>query len=147
MGIIDDTQAAANWIAVALTGSGYHADLSPSSLWDLERFFDEHAMDGRAQPGGLLSEDLGSRLFGLGAYLGEVIRRDRGGAWRGDDSDPNAEVNVAVELASGARIWPVQRVVNRFTNGSEDNVAHYAAVLGVNIGPRPTSRIRRPFPG
>src|SRR5215475_968138 len=85
--IIEDTHSAATWIAAALTGSGYRADMSPASLWDLERFFDEHASDGRARPGGLLSDDLGPRLFGLGAYLGEVIRRDLGGVWQGDDSD------------------------------------------------------------
>lgn len=147
MGIIDDVQAAVEWISPALTSSGYRADLSPSSLWDLERFFDEQAKGGRARPGGLLSEGLGSRLFGLGAYLGEVIRRNLGGTWHGEDGDPQAEINVAVDLTGGARIWPVQRVMKRFANGHEDNVAHYAVVLGVDIGPRPTPRLRPPFPG
>ena len=147
MGIIDDVQAAVDWIAPALTSSGYRADLSPSSLWDLERFFGEQAQNGRARPGGLLSEGLGSRLFGLGAYLGEVIRRDLGGTWHGDDSDPQAEINVAVDLADGKRIWPVQRVMKRFRNGPEDNVAHYAILLGVDIATRTTLRMRPLYPG
>jgi hypothetical protein len=139
--------AAVDWIAAALTSSGYRADLSPSSLWDLERFFNEQMEDGKARPRGLLSEGLGSRLFGLGTYLGEVIRRDLGGAWHSDDSDPEAETNVAVDLANGARIWPVQRVMKRFRNGPEDNVAHHAVALGVDIGRRPAPRLRRPHPG
>ena len=147
MGIIDDVRAAATWIAAALTSSGYRADLSPSSLWDVERFFDEQARAGKARPQGLLSEGLGTRLFALGAYVGEVVRRDRGGAWHGDDSDPQVEINVAVDLADGKRIWPVQRVMKRFRNGPEDNVAHYAILLGVEIGPRPEPRLRRPYPG
>jgi hypothetical protein len=147
VGIVDDVRAAAVWIAAALTSSGYRADLSPSSLWDVERFFDEQAKDGSARPQGLLSEGLGARLFGLGAYLGEVIRRDLGGAWHGDDSDPQAEINVAVDLPGGVRIWPVQRVMKRFKNGPEDNIAHYAVALGVDIGPRPAPPLRRPYPG
>jgi hypothetical protein len=147
VGVIDDVPAAAEWIAAALTSSGYSADLSPSSLWDVERFFDEQTEDGRARPRGLLSEGLGSRVFGLGAYLGEVIRRDLGGAWHGDDSDPDAEINVAVDLANGLRIWPVQRVMKRIVNGPEDNVAHFAVALGMDIGRRPTPRLRRPYPG
>ena len=147
MGIIDDVQAAATWIAAALTSSGYRADLSPSSLWDVERFFDEHSTAGVARPQGLLSEGLGTPVFALGAYLGEVIRRDRGGAWHGDDNDPQAEINVAVHLADGKRIWPVQRVMKRFKNGPEDNIAHYAIFRGVDIGSRTELRMRRPYPG
>ena len=147
MGIVDEVQAAATWMAAALTSSGYPADLSPTSLWDVERFFEEQTTAGAARPHGLLSDDLGGRLFGLGAYLGEVIRRDRGGVWSGDDSDPHAEVNIAVDLADGSRIWPVQRVMKRFRNGPEDNVAHYAFALGVAIGRGPAPRLRRPFPG
>jgi hypothetical protein len=90
---------------------------------------------------------LGGRMFGLGAYLGEVIRRSLGGTWHGHDTDPEAEINVAVDLADGKRTWPVQRVVKRFANGREDNVAHYAFSLGVDIGPRPAPRLRPPYPG
>lgn len=147
MGIIDDVQAAATWIAAALTSSGYRADLSPSSLWELERFFNEQATAGKARPQGLLSEGLGTRLFALGAYLGEVVRRDRGGTWHGDDNDPQAEINVAVDLPDGKRIWPVQRVMKRFKNGPEDNVAHYAILLGVDIASRTELCLRRPYPG
>jgi hypothetical protein len=145
VGIVEDAQTSAEWIAAALTSSGYRADFSASSLWELERFFDEQAPDGRARSRGLLSTDLGARLFGLGAYLGEVIRRDVGGEWHGDDADPAAEVNVELRMPDGSRIWPIQRVMKRYHNGDEDSIAAYGVALGLPIGARPASRPRRLF--
>jgi hypothetical protein len=60
-----------------------------------------------ARPGGLLSQDLGSRLFAVGAYIGEVIPRERGGEWVADDNSPQAEINIAVRLPDGTTCWPV----------------------------------------
>jgi hypothetical protein len=37
--------------------------------------------------------------------------------------------------------------MKRFRNGYEDNVAHYAFLLGVDIGREPGPRLRRAFPG
>ena len=68
-------------IATALTSSGYRADFSPASLWDIDRFFDEQSDKGRPRRGGLLADETGARLFALGAYTGEVIRRAVGGTW------------------------------------------------------------------
>jgi hypothetical protein len=54
VGIVDDARASAERISRALTNSGYTADFSPQSAWELERFFDEQAPDGSAKVGGLL---------------------------------------------------------------------------------------------
>ncbi|MFF0201453.1 hypothetical protein [Streptomyces sp. NPDC005017] len=59
-----------------------------------------------------------------------MIRRQGGGAWRVDDNDPRGETNVEIHLPDGAVVWPVQRVMKRFSNGSEDSIAGYGAVLG-----------------
>ena len=69
-GIVDDVTAGAEWILQALTGSGYTADFTPESLGEIDRFFDEHVQGGEPLPGGLLAEDLGTRIFALGAYTG-----------------------------------------------------------------------------
>ena len=53
--------------------SGYIADFTPAGLWQIDRFFDEQTQGGTAKLGGLLSQDLSSRLFAVGAYIGEVI--------------------------------------------------------------------------
>jgi hypothetical protein len=125
MPILDDVKKAADWIAMALSSSGYRADFSLESLRELDRFFDDHAPNGRPMPNGLLAQDLGKRLFSVGAYAGEVIRRSVGGVWHGDEADPQAEINVSIELSDGSKIWPVQRTMKRFKNGAEDSLEHY----------------------
>jgi hypothetical protein len=135
--VVDDAQAMADWIAGALASSGYRADFSPASLWELDRFFDEHSSGGEPRPGGLLAEQTGQRLFALGGYTGEVIRRAVGGEWAGNDADPDAEISIELQLADGSVVWPVQRVMKRLTNGAEDALAPYGAALGLEVGPAP----------
>jgi hypothetical protein len=60
----------ADWIAAALTSSGYAADFSPSSLREVERFFEDQSADGKLRRGGLLAEDTSKRVFAIGAYTG-----------------------------------------------------------------------------
>jgi len=42
----------------------------------------------------LLSEDMGARMFGIGSYIGEVIRINAGGEWVGDNADPEGEIGI-----------------------------------------------------
>jgi hypothetical protein len=137
--LLEDLDAAAAWIATALSSSGYRADYSPESLWSVDRFLDEHSENGEARRRGLLATDLGGRLFALGAYTGEVIRRSAGGTWQVDDEDPQGEINVQLVLADGGTVWPVQRVLKRFSNGPEDGVAAYGVALGLDVGPAPAT--------
>lgn len=127
--IVADALSSAEYVAGALTSSGYKADFSLASLKEIDRFFDEQAPEGEPIPDGLLSKELGSRLFAIGSYVGETIRRAGGGSWEGDDADPKAEINIAVSLKSGKTFWPVQRVMKRFKNGSEDGIYVYGMVL------------------
>lgn len=127
--IVNDAQGAAEWMAKALSSSGYRADFSLGSLREIDRFFDDQAPSGHVRSGGLLSEQLGQRIFGLGVYTGEVLRRQCGGAWQGNDADPNAEINVALKLANGSLIWPVQRAMKRFKNGAEDGIFAYGVAI------------------
>ena len=136
--ITEDLRSSAAWISQALRSSGYGADFSPGSLWEIDRFFEEQSEGGAAKPGGLLAQDLGARLFALGAYIGEVVRRHQGGRWVGNDSDPEAEINVELHLPDGTRCWPVQRVMKRFKNGAEDGIAGWGHAAGLPVGPRPS---------
>ena len=108
--IVRDAMDASEWIAKALTSSGYNADFSMESLREIDRFFDDHAANGKSRPGGLLAEHTGARLFALGAYVGEVLRRNLGGTWYGEDADPKAEINIEVHFGPDAKIWPVQKI-------------------------------------
>jgi len=127
--IVSDAVASAEWMANALSSSGYKANFSLDSLREVDRFLDDQAPGGNPKPGGLLSQNRGVRLFALGAYVGEVIRRQAEGQWQGDDGDPKAEINLAVHLKSGAICWPVQRVMKRFKNGAEDGIYIYGIAL------------------
>jgi hypothetical protein len=138
--IRDDINKSADWISRALNNSGYQADFSPQSLWEIDRFLDDHSQNGSAKPGGLLSEDLGSRIFAIESYMGEVVRRSAGGDWFGDDSGPEAELTVELRLPSGTRCWPVQRAMKRLKNGAEDSIAAWGSGIGLQVGPRPKLR-------
>ena len=136
--LVEDAIVCAQWISTALESSGYRADFTGPSLWEVDRFFEENSEAGRPTPQGLLAEDLGPRLFALGGYLGEVIRRSVGGVWNGDDDDPRGEINISLVLPDGTHLWPVQRVMKRLTGGDLELLAPYAETLGVPVGPRPT---------
>ncbi|AHE56195.1 hypothetical protein NX02_22885 [Sphingomonas sanxanigenens DSM 19645 = NX02] len=133
--MVADAKTSAAWIAEALTQSGYKADFSMASLTEIDRFFDEQSANGRAIPSGLLGEQLGSRLFAIGSYVGETLLRHRTGAWVGDDADPQGEINISIRFQKGDTIWPVQRVMRRYQNGREDGLAAYgAAVVSGELG-------------
>jgi hypothetical protein len=127
--IVKDAVEAADWMAKALSSSGYKADFTLDSLKEVDRFVDDQAPGGNPKPGGLLSDHLGARIFALGAYVGEVIRRQGEGQWRGDDNDPKGEINLAIQLKSGTIFWPMQRIMKRIKNGPEDGIYAYGFVM------------------
>jgi hypothetical protein len=127
--VVKDAKEAAAWIAGALSSSGYKADFTLESLKEIDRFVDEQTQNGRPRPGGLLAENSGARVFALGAYVGEVIRRLGDGQWRGDDSDRAAEINIEVRLKSASVIWPMQRILKRIKNGREDGIYVYGYTI------------------
>jgi hypothetical protein len=146
--LLQDIPTAAVAAGHALRQSRYAADFSGPSLWQVERFFEDNT--GGGKPRGELARDTGKRLFAIGCYVGEVIRRERGGEWKADDADPQGEINVALHLRDGSVIWPVQRVMKRVTQGAEDSIAAYGLALGVAVGPEPPKpglldRLRRHF--
>lgn len=129
--LLEDLATATDWITEALCFSGYQADHTLESLKEIDRFFDE-----QTGSGGLLSQQRGKRLFGLGAYIGDVLIRSYGGHWLTDDRDPQGEINAAVELDSGCVVWPIQRAIKRYQNGAEDGIYIYGIAIGSQQGER-----------
>jgi hypothetical protein len=127
--IVRDAVEAADWMAKALAGWGYKADFTLDSLKDVDRFIDEEAPGGKPKPGGHLAQQFGAHMFGLGAYMGETIRRLGEGQWEGNDRDAWPEVTLAVRLKSGAVLWPTQRMLKRFENGKENGLYPYGVVI------------------
>ena len=122
--LAQDIPVAAAWVVKALNSSGYRADYTLESMKELDRFFDE-----QSGPGGILSQNRGQILFGLGSYVGETAIRLWGGRWLTDDSDPEGEMNIAVELASGVRFWPVVRCMKRCRLGPEESLYAYLLAM------------------
>lgn len=93
------------------------------SLIEVDRFFIRNMKkDGR-----LLKKGFGPILFSIGSYTGEtIIKNVKGAEWRTNDNDPEGELNISIKLPDGGEIWPVQKVMKRFQNGSQDAVYPYA---------------------
>lgn len=123
--LAEDIPKAAEWVVNALNVSGYKADYTLESMKEVDRFFDEQS----GSDGILAKGNRGSILFSLGSYVGQTVIRLYGGRWITDDSDPQGEINIAVETANGVTIWPVIRCMKRYKNGAEDSV--YALVYSV----------------
>jgi hypothetical protein len=105
-------------------------DYSIRSLIDIDRFFNENSINGRAVRGGRLSRNLGVVLFSIGAYVGNcIVKNVKGAKWVTDDKDKSGEINVSVQFPDGSIIWPVQKVMKRFKNGSEDSIYVYGFQL------------------
>ena len=133
----EDVVTAADAVAPALRASGYGADFAAASVWELERFLADNVADGEPVDEGLLAVDTGKRVFAIGCYLGETLRRNLGGRWFGDEDDPNAEVTVTLVLPDGSEARPVQQVMQRIVRGEADNVAWFAIAMGLEPGPAP----------
>lgn len=130
--IVEDVRDAAVSIADTANDAGYSFDFGAGSLWDVERFLDDNASGGEPKAGGLLSKDLGSRVFALGAYIGEVIREAVGGEWTSDDSAD--DLTVTLRTAAGELLWPNQQVMRRIMIGESQSVVEYARAVGVDPG-------------
>ncbi len=115
----DDIRSASEWVVNALNVSGYKADYSLESMKEIDRFFDEQSSEG-----GIISRNRGQIIFALASYIGETVIRLYGGKWNGSD-----EVNMSVELKNGTVIFPTQRAMKRYQNGSEDSIYAYVFVL------------------
>jgi hypothetical protein len=74
------------------------------------------------------TEDVATAAKMYGGYVGEVIRRTRGGEWVLDtEISPGQTV---ISLRDGEwRTFPPAKVHKRLVNGPEDNVWHYFQVL------------------
>jgi len=128
--LLQDIAISKDWIASALNSSNYNADFSLNSLKEIDRFFVE-----QNTPKGLLGKNVGSKIFAIGSYVGEVIITVLGGEWVTDDDDPKGEINISIMLADGSLIFPVQRVMNHYKNGRENGIYDYVYALLQNEKP------------
>ena len=117
---------AAAFVARASTSHRLPLDYSVRSL----RVVD-FIVDG-LRKGGADHERVAGTLFGLGAYVGEVLVRRAGAAWVDLDADQRGCFGqaVGVRMPDG-RVWnPLGKVLNRFSVGApEDSLQTFYLTL------------------
>lgn len=106
-------QEADRAVVNALRNFSIRLDFSPGSAHHVESILSKYYGNPKL-PG--TANDMALQL---GAYLGEVIRRQKGGKWR---IPPGKDI-MDVEIAWGERsVPPVQWCAKRILNGQSDNV-------------------------
>lgn len=123
----EDIKACTDWIIKAFNIDNLKLDCSIESLMEIDRFFFLNMQDGKPKKGGRLGgENCGSILFSIGAYIGETILKNAPGTeWITGDEDPENDWIVSLKLPNGGIILPMQKVLKRFQNGSEDSIYPY----------------------
>jgi hypothetical protein len=128
--LLEDIDKQSKWIQNAFSADELNLDFTIRSFIQIDRFFNRHVKDGVAVRGGRLVNNLGGIIFSIGSYVGAtIINTVPGSVWQIDDNDPEGEVNVSVKFPDGTIIWPMQRIMKRFQNGSEDSIYVYGHQL------------------
>ena len=77
---------------------------------------------------GLSDEQVDMICKMFGGYIGEVVRRQKGGEWA-IITNPLGTENVIALVNGEEKIFPPSKVYKRLVNGEEDNVWHYFQVV------------------
>jgi hypothetical protein len=127
----EDIKTQSDWIVKAFAADNFKLDYTIDSFIEIDRFFNKNMQNGQPKKGGRLAKKgFGPILFSIGSYVGEtIIKNVKGAEWITDDSDPQAELNVSMKLPDETEFWPIQRVMKRFQNGSEDSIYPYGYSL------------------
>jgi hypothetical protein len=120
--------------AESMVALGYAADFSVESLVELDRCFVEKVHAETPGYKDIFADDLAGRCFAMGAYLGEVLRRNGGGEWYGDPADPMIHINLEVKFSDGSIARPMKQILTRLNTGPDVSFVSYAQEFGVADG-------------
>lgn len=105
-------------VAIAARG-GVMLNYSQESIERLEEYLTDLYQYLCSPQSTWTDEQKWSAALTLGAYVGEVLRRNRGGEWQaGSISNP-------LILVGQVEVRPAEKVMKRLTNGLEDHLGHY----------------------
>lgn len=128
--LVQDIRTQSEWITKAFAEDKYKLDFTIHSFIEIDKFFNKHAKDGKAVKRGRLSKNLGLIIFSLGSYVGEtIIKNIPESKWPTDDNDPEGEISASILLPDGTTVFPMQRIMKRFTNGMEDGIYPYGHTI------------------
>jgi hypothetical protein len=115
--------SAADAVAMAKRQFNIALDGSDNSIDDVERALASvHSAYALASPKPA-DDQLQPLAKAFGAYLGEVYRKNHGATW--GTVTLNGTDYPGFRTAAGVNVWPVGRVMNRITDGPDNNVADF----------------------
>ncbi|MFJ2241801.1 hypothetical protein [Streptomyces sp. NPDC087859] len=118
-------QLAAAIVAAAADISDAELDYSPQSIEVVEDIVDGFRAEG------VSPEEMAESLVGFGCYLGEIVTRHIGGAWRHTPAAPLPAAAYVVVLPDARECHPIDWVFSRLESGAAVSIrALYAAAAG-----------------
>jgi len=96
---------------------GLELDYTPATMKELEELLAAHFAPGSA-------DDNPALIVSMGCYVGEVIVRSFGGAWRADEELFHSPA-VVIEGKLQTRTFPLSRVWRRFEYGAKHSLVDY----------------------
>lgn len=80
------------------------------------------------------SDGRSQAIIGLGAFFGELLRREFGGRWRDDPEYPDNPIRARVVLTNGLEIFAIGKVYKRLKNGGEDRIEPFYLWVRQELG-------------
>lgn len=112
---------------VALCGAhGVELDYSIDSLRRVDDFIEKYCPQGVPTRGGPFYDQTLMKIFAVGLYVGEVMRRNVGGSWS-DAALEQSAFGYCLVMEDGAVVWPVLWAMNRQESGLERSLYGYGA--------------------
>lgn len=119
---------AAAIVATAADVSGADLDYTPESIALVEEIVDGFRAEG------VTGEDMADSLICFGCYVGEMLTRSYGGAWRYAVAAQPATVPLVVELPGAGECHPIDWVFLRLERGADISIRDLYAAAGVSAG-------------
>jgi len=120
---------AAAIVATAADISGAELDYSPESIVVVEEIVDGFRAEGVA------GEDMAESLIGFGCYVGEVLTRHAGGAWRDVPAAHPTATRLVVALPDARECDPIDWVFCRLKFGADVSIRDLYAAFGAGGEP------------
>lgn len=103
-------------------------DYSVESLRLIEDYINKNSTGSKFKKNSFFASDTDSKTFALGAYLGEVIRKNSVGVrWNTENSE--SPIDYIQETPDGSKAFTINKAFKRIYNGEEDSIHHFAVVM------------------
>ncbi|MGW2036091.1 hypothetical protein [Streptomyces spinosus] len=123
----DAPRHAAAIVAAAADISGAALDYSPESILLVEDIVDGFRAEG------VTGEDMAESLVAFGCYVGEILTRHHGGAWRHAPAATRPEaVPLVVELPDARECHPIDWVFGRLEFGTDVSIRDLYTAAGAD---------------